>query len=51
MKIGYFVLAILYIILALSDIKVGKLDFWVYVAIALVYAGISGVVNLGVQLD
>lgn len=51
MKIGYFIIAILYIILAIAYMDLAKISFWVYTGVALMYFAMSDAVPLGIKLD
>lgn len=51
MRAGYLILAVLYVILALVKTEWSKADFWIYIAIGLVYAGLSEAISLGFKLE
>lgn len=56
MLVGYAIIAILYLVLALSKGSFSltgmlKLDAAIYLAIALIYAGLAKVIDFGFELE
>ncbi len=41
MELGYCIIAILYLTLAVSEVKLTKVAFWVYIGLTVVYLGLS----------